>query len=173
MELKEVPLWVCVFGGHMQKLLLSCAGCWPETGISCSPLSQDGQWKSRFSWRILLMCRFFLSPVFKSFALSPLFSSSHLVLLFYLQCRCERVRPWKNIWFRKPVMNKFRWLTSASRHTMTNGFAIFSLTEGQQSTFPLSLVASARVESPLRGHGAFLKAGLCFFLGFLLAPWLK
>lgn len=48
----------------------------------------------------------FLSPVFKSLALSPLFSLSPPFCYFTWRCRCERVRPWKNIWFRKLVMKE-------------------------------------------------------------------
>lgn len=113
---------------------------------------------SKFFWHIV-----FLSPVFKSFSLSPLFSPSLLVLLFYLE-----VQVWKGEAVEKHSIPRachegIHWLTSASRHTMTNGFAIFRLTEGQQSTFPLSLVGREREYSlplscrqrELRGAGPF------------------
>lgn len=52
----------------------------------------------------------FLSLVFKTPALSPLFLSfSFSFLIFPTGCRCERVRPWNNIWFQAWHEESIEW----------------------------------------------------------------
>lgn len=56
------------------------------------------EFHSEFFSRIVFLC-----PVFTRLPLSPLFSASPLFCYFTWRCRCERVRPWKNIGFCEAV----------------------------------------------------------------------
>lgn len=74
---------------------------------ACSvQISWNGRWQQKFSRRILLTYHFSL-PLPQVICSKPSFLSfSPPFCYFTWRCRCERERPWKNIWFRKLVMKE-------------------------------------------------------------------